>query len=148
MLESDTTEPQMLDELDVQTWYSVYWAELERRISSLFARSDARQRALAYLAGLLSPAERKNSWQLAEITGDANPYGFQHLLGRADWDADALRDRLGRPVTCSDVIYNASEIFHKQDRERLASRPRIILLRQVSPNVVRYSLPAPRFVPT
>src|SRR5262249_53446209 len=37
---------------------------------------------------------RKNSWQLAEITGAPNPYGFQHLLGRADWDADALRDEL------------------------------------------------------
>jgi len=94
MLERDTTEPRMLDELDVQSWYSVYWAEIERRIDSIFARSDARERALAYLAGLLSPAERKNSWQLAEISGDANPYGFQHLLGRADWDPDALRDRL------------------------------------------------------
>src|SRR5215207_6563422 len=93
-MERNTTEPQMLDELDVQTWHSVYWAELERRISPVFARSDARERALAYLSGLLSPAERKNSWQLAEISGAPNPYGFQHLLGRADWDADTLRDRL------------------------------------------------------
>ena len=93
-MEPNITEPQMLDELDVQVWHSVYWAELERRISPVFARSDALKRALAYLAGLLSPAERKNSWQLAEINGDPNPYGFQHLLGRADWDADVLRDRL------------------------------------------------------
>src|SRR6476469_5791223 len=49
---------------------------------------------MTYLAGLLSPAERKNSWQLAEITGAPNPYGFQHLLGRADWDPDLLRDLL------------------------------------------------------
>jgi SRSO17 transposase len=49
---------------------------------------------MAYLAGLLSPAERKTSWQLAEICGHANPYGFQHLLGRADWNPDQLRDRL------------------------------------------------------
>jgi SRSO17 transposase len=47
---------------------------------------------------LLSPAERKNSWQLAEISGAANPYGF-HLLGRADWDADALRDKVRTYVT-------------------------------------------------
>ena len=94
MLERNTSEPHMLDELDVQTWHSVYWAELERRIAPVFARSEARERALAYLAGLLSPAERKNSWQLAEITGDANPYGFQHLLGRAEWEPDVLRDRL------------------------------------------------------
>jgi SRSO17 transposase len=85
--------PVELDLLDVQIW-NVYWSEIERRIAPVFARSDARERALSYLAGLLSPAERKNSWQLAEITGDPNPYGFQHLLGRADWDPNVLRDRL------------------------------------------------------
>lgn len=88
-----------LDQCDVQLWHTVYWAEIERRIGPLFARSDVRSQALAYLAGLLSPAERKNSWQLAEISGAANPYGFQHLLGRADWDADALRDKLRSYVT-------------------------------------------------
>jgi SRSO17 transposase len=85
--------PAELDLLDVQVW-NVYWAQVERRIGPLFARSDAHKRAMSYLAGLLSPAERKNSWQLAEISGAPNPYGFQHLLGRADWDADALRDKL------------------------------------------------------
>src|SRR5207249_3915739 len=90
--------PAALDLLDVQVW-NVYWAEVERRIASVFARSDARSRAMTYLSGLLSPAERKNSWQLAEMSGDPNPYGFQHLLGRADWDADALRDRLRTYVT-------------------------------------------------
>ncbi len=87
-----------LDLLDVQVW-NVYWAQVERRIGPLFARSDALERAMSYLSGLLSPAERKNSWQLAEISGDPNPYGFQHLLGRADWDPDALRDRLRTYVT-------------------------------------------------
>jgi len=87
-----------LDELDVQAW-RVYWAEIERRIGAVFARSEMRTRAMAYLAGLLSPAERKNSWQLAESSGDQNPYGFQHLLGRADWDPEDLRDRLRAYVT-------------------------------------------------
>jgi len=87
-----------LDLLDVQIW-NVYWAQVERRIRPVFARSDAHKRALTYLAGLLSPAERKNSWQLAEISGDPNPYGFQHLLGRADWDADVLRNELHTYVT-------------------------------------------------
>ena len=98
MLDQDSHAPGALDLLDVQVW-NVYWAQLERRIGSVFARSDARTRAMAYLAGLLSPAERKNSWQLAEISGAPNPYGFQHLLGRADWDPDALRDRLRTYVT-------------------------------------------------
>lgn len=93
----ETPEPQ-LDLLDVQRW-RVYWAEIERRIATVFARSEPRTRAMAYLAGLLSPAERKNSWQLAEISGEQNPYGFQHLLGRADWDPESLRDRLRVYVT-------------------------------------------------
>jgi SRSO17 transposase len=82
-----------LELLDVQLW-KTYWLQVERRIAPVFARSDAHNRAMSYLAGLLSSAERKNSWQLAEQSGHPNPYGFQHLLGRADWDADALRDRL------------------------------------------------------
>jgi SRSO17 transposase len=98
MLDQDSSALRALDLLDVQVW-NVYWAQIERRIGSVFARSDARTRAMAYLAGLLSPAERKNSWQLAEISGDPNPYGFQHLLGRADWDPDVLRDRLRTYVT-------------------------------------------------
>ena len=51
---------------------------------------------MAYLRGLLSPAERKNSWQLAEVSGEATPYAFQHLLRRALWDPEAVRDELRR----------------------------------------------------
>jgi SRSO17 transposase len=43
---------------------------------------------------LLSPVERKNGWQLAEVNGDDTPYGVQHVLGRAVWDADAVRNDL------------------------------------------------------
>jgi SRSO17 transposase len=93
MYELPQDPPAALDLLDVQVW-NLYWAEIERRIGPLFARSDALTRAMSYLSGLLSAAERKNSWQLAEISGAPNPYGFQHLLGRADWDPDALRDKL------------------------------------------------------
>ncbi len=73
-----------------------YFADIERRLGPYFARSESRQRALAYLRALLSPAGRKNSWQLAEVSGEATPYGFQHLLGRAGWEADAVRDELRR----------------------------------------------------
>jgi SRSO17 transposase len=96
--ELSSHSPVEFDLLDVQMW-NLYWTEIERRISPIFARSDARARALSYLAGLLSPAERKNSWQLAEQSGAPNPYGFQHLLGRADWDPNVLRDRLRTYVT-------------------------------------------------
>ena len=42
----------------------------------------------------MSPVERKNGWQLAEIAGDRTPYGMQHLLGRAVWEVDLVRDAL------------------------------------------------------
>ena len=99
MIDDLVQQPPVALELpDVQLW-NVYWGHIQRRIAPVFARSDSRQRAMAYLAGLLSTAERKNSWQLAEICGHANPYAFQHLLGRADWCPDALRDRLRTYVT-------------------------------------------------
>jgi SRSO17 transposase len=98
MYELPQDPPAALDLLDVQVW-NVYWAEVERRIAPVFARSDAHKRAMSYLSGLLSLAERKNSWQLAESCGDPNPYGFQHLLGRADWGSDVLRDKLRTYVT-------------------------------------------------
>jgi SRSO17 transposase len=71
-----------------------YMADIARRLAPYFARSQSRHRVLAYLRGLLSEAERKNSWQVAEVCGEATPYGFQYLLSRADWDADAVRDEL------------------------------------------------------
>jgi SRSO17 transposase len=74
------------------------WAEeldqVHARIGPRFARSEPRQRALAYLRGLLSPIERKNGWQLAEEAGEQTPDGIQRLLSTAGWDADAVRDDL------------------------------------------------------
>jgi SRSO17 transposase len=63
-------------------------------IEQRFPRDEPRQHAFAYLKGLLSPVERKNGWQLAEAAGDPTPYAIQHLLGRAQWSADEVRDDL------------------------------------------------------
>ncbi|MDV2994519.1 MAG: IS701 family transposase ISCARN75 [Chroococcidiopsis sp. SAG 2025] len=51
---------------------------------------EARLAAFDYIQVLLSSVERKNGWQMAEQVGYANPYRFQHLLGRAQWNADAV----------------------------------------------------------
>jgi SRSO17 transposase len=75
----------------VRTW-TLWQTEVERRMGAQFARREIRWRAWAYIRGLLSPVERKNGWQIAEVNGETTPYGVQHLLGRAIWDADALRD--------------------------------------------------------
>jgi SRSO17 transposase len=95
--ESTTTLPVDQNLATVQGG-TAYLADIERRLAPYFVRAEPRQRALAYLRGLLSSAARKNSWQLAEVSGEATPYGFQHLLGRADWEADALRDELRRYI--------------------------------------------------
>jgi len=68
--------------------------ELARRIAPHFGRKDLRGRAEGYLRGLLDRVERKNSWQLAEAVGDLTPHGIQRLLGRARWNAEAVRDDL------------------------------------------------------
>jgi SRSO17 transposase len=86
--------PEFRAEADAVAAWAGGLAGLVERIGPRFARTEARQRALAYLKGLLSPVARKNAWQLAEAAGDATPYGLQHLLGRADWDAEAVRDDL------------------------------------------------------
>jgi SRSO17 transposase len=75
-----------------------YMADVARRLAPYFTRSQSRHRAQAYRQGLLSAAERKNSWQVAEVCGESTPYGFQYLLSRADWDANAVRDELRRYV--------------------------------------------------
>jgi len=93
MIPAPHTSPADLTVDAVRAW-RLALTEVERRIGPRFARWEARRRVGAYLRGLLSPVERKNGWQLAEVNGDDTPYGVQHLLGRAVWDADAVRNDL------------------------------------------------------
>ena len=81
------------DPAEVGGWAADLGA-LAARIGRHFARAEPRRRVVTYLQGLLSPIERKNGWQLAEAAGEASPYAVQHLLGRAVWDADAVRDEV------------------------------------------------------
>ncbi len=78
---------------DVRSW-GLQRDEVARRIGARFPRSETRDRVRAYLAGLLGPVQRKDAWQVAEQIGDGDPYGVQYLMGRADWDPDAVRDDL------------------------------------------------------
>jgi hypothetical protein len=59
-------------------------------------RAHGRAEARLYLAGLPGPVARRNGWQLAEYLGERHPRGVQRLLDAAPWDADAVRDDLGR----------------------------------------------------
>jgi SRSO17 transposase len=98
MLTTEPAAPLLDQDVPVVQGGAAYVADIERCLAPYFVRAEPRQRAMAYLRGLLSPAERKNRWQLAEISGDATPYAFQHLLRRALWNPDAVRDELRRYV--------------------------------------------------
>ena len=82
----------------VTTWTDELVAVADR-IGHHFSRTEPRSRAVGYIRGLLSATERKNGWQLAEHMGESTPDGVQHLLARAGWDADAVRDELIGYVT-------------------------------------------------
>jgi SRSO17 transposase len=72
------------------------WQELFEvvmgRVAGRFARVELRRRARAFVGGLLSDLPRENCWTIAEYAGDPSPDGMQHLLARAVWDHDAVRD--------------------------------------------------------
>src|SRR5689334_6481546 len=85
-------EPRM-SRADAARWAQGLDAVVERP-GARFGRVEPRRRALAYLRGLLSPIERKNGWQLAEVAGDRTPDGVQDFLSRAHWEADLVRDDL------------------------------------------------------
>jgi SRSO17 transposase len=74
----------------------VGWREkfdgLMARVAKRFGRVEPRRLARSFVEGLLSDLPRKNCWTITEHAGDATPDGMQHLLSRAAWDADEVRD--------------------------------------------------------
>jgi SRSO17 transposase len=66
--------------------------QLMARMAKRFKRVEPRRRARLFVEGLLADLPRKNCWTIAEHAGDETPDGMQHLLSRAVWDADEVRD--------------------------------------------------------
>ncbi|MDQ0946597.1 hypothetical protein QFZ24_000520 [Streptomyces phaeochromogenes] len=62
------------------------------RIAGRLARVEPRRRAARLVLGLLAGLPRKNCWTITEWAGETTPDGMQHLLSRAKWDADQVRD--------------------------------------------------------
>ena len=52
---------------------AAYFTDVEHRLAPCFERAEPRPRAMAYLRGLLSPVERKNSWPSADVSDDTYP---------------------------------------------------------------------------
>jgi SRSO17 transposase len=83
---------------DAHAAWSESFNELFAQVAGVFSNAAVRRHGRAYILGLLSQAERKNSWWLAEFAGDASPDGMQRLLNFSPWDEDACRDAVCRYV--------------------------------------------------
>jgi SRSO17 transposase len=77
--------------VDPGRWLGIF-DDLMLRVGARFRRVEPRRRARAFVLGLLAGLPRANCWSIAEQAGDASPAGMQHLLSRASWDADGVRD--------------------------------------------------------
>jgi SRSO17 transposase len=80
-----------LVEATLEEWASSL-RDAKGRIRPLFQQERMAASAGLFLDALLGPERRKTGWMRAEAAGDPGPWRQQALLGRATWDADALRD--------------------------------------------------------
>src|SRR5918911_800368 len=78
-------------EATLELWASSL-RDVKGRIRPVFAQKRMAASAGLFLDALLGPERRKTGWMRAEAAGDPGPWRQQALLGRAQWDADALRD--------------------------------------------------------
>jgi SRSO17 transposase len=78
-------------EATLELWASSL-REVKGRIRPLFRQARMAASAGLFLDALLGSERRKTGWMRAEAAGDPGPWRQQALLGRARWDADALRD--------------------------------------------------------
>ena len=83
----------MAHSVDPDRWGEGF-AELMGRIGGRFGRVEPRRRARGFVRGSLAGLPRMNCWTIAEHAGDPTPDGMQHLLERARWDTDGVRDDL------------------------------------------------------
>lgn len=79
--------------VDPSRWHEAF-RDVVDRIAPRFSRYEPLRHAAGLMQGMLAGLERKNCWTIAEHRGHASPDALQHLLGRAKWDADAVRDDL------------------------------------------------------
>ncbi|GAA1024859.1 hypothetical protein Aple_086940 [Acrocarpospora pleiomorpha] len=78
----------------VMSWDAELTALTERIGRSLFVRPEPRANFADLVRGLLADVPRKNSWQLSDHVGHGTANRFEHLLDRAKWDAEALREQV------------------------------------------------------
>jgi SRSO17 transposase len=78
-------------ETTLELWASSL-RDVKARMRPLFTQERVAASAWSFLDGLLGAEPRKTGWMRAEAAGDPGPWRQQAILGRGQWDADALRD--------------------------------------------------------
>ena len=74
--------------------FEIGFNEMLKHIGNNFTNEAGFRSAKKYMQGLLSTAERKNGWQMAEAVGESTPYALQQFIYRGRYSADGLRDDL------------------------------------------------------
>src|SRR5262249_22092841 len=69
--------------------------DLFEQVAGCFPRRETRQCASQMVDGLLMELEDYNCWSTAGAVGHGGPPGLQHLLSRAVWDDQQVRDAAG-----------------------------------------------------
>jgi SRSO17 transposase len=76
------------------TLWALSLRDVKQRIRPLFTQERVAASAGQFLDGLLGNEPRKTGWMRAEAAGDPGPWRQQAILGRGQWDADALHATL------------------------------------------------------
>jgi SRSO17 transposase len=96
----------------------------------LFTQERVATNAGLFLEGLLGDEQRKTGWMRAEAAGDPGPWRQQAILGRGDWDADALRDIVrdyvieGKLINCQSKTIAAMGTTQKNAQRQPIGPPR------------------------
>ena len=107
-------------ETTLELWASSL-RDVKARMRPLFTQERVAISAGLFLDGLLGNERRKTGWMRAEAAGDPGPWRQQAILGRGDWDADALRDIVSEyvvePLADADAVLVIDETgFLKQGK--------------------------------
>ena len=77
--------------VDLDRWSTAYGAVIDR-IAPRCAGCQPVRHAGGLMLGTLAGLRHNNCWTIAERRCEVTPDELQHLLTRAKWDADAVRD--------------------------------------------------------
>src|SRR6201981_1689764 len=102
MIRTSWTQAASIEEM-LALWAAAL-REVKQRIRPLFGQERVARNAGLFLEGLLGAEQRKTGWMAAGAAGEPGPWRQQAILGRRDWDADALRD-----IVCDYVIEHLAD---------------------------------------